>query len=119
MRIKKNSNCFLYEENNNTDGGSSIGWDVSSCKIDELSDELVKVTMELEELQNAATRVPSLEQELTLLKDRHRAALEMLGEKTEEVQELRADILDVKEAYRDQINELLAQLEKLRRANTH
>ncbi|KAF9121485.1 hypothetical protein BGX30_002560 [Mortierella sp. GBA39] len=84
---------------------------------DELSDELVKVTMELEELQGAASKVPSLEQELTLLKDRHRAALEMLGEKTEEVQELRADILDVKEAYRDQINELLAQLEKLRRAN--
>ncbi|KAG0204082.1 hypothetical protein BGX33_008703 [Mortierella sp. NVP41] len=84
---------------------------------DELSDELVKVTMELEELQSAAARVSGLEQELTLLKDRHRAALEMLGEKTEEVQELRADILDVKEAYRDQINELLAQLEKLRRAN--
>ncbi|KAK3838569.1 MAG: hypothetical protein JOS17DRAFT_296986 [Linnemannia elongata] len=84
---------------------------------DELSDELVKVTMELEELQDAAAKVPNLEQELTLLKDRHRAALEMLGEKTEEVQELRADILDVKEAYRDQINELLAQLEKLRKAN--
>src|SRR5690348_7965519 len=86
-------------------------------RIDELSDELVKVTMELEELQGAAAKVPNLEQELTLLKDRHRAALEMLGEKTEEVQELRADILDVKEAYRDQINELLAQLEKLRKAN--
>ncbi|KAG0372588.1 hypothetical protein BGX24_000062 [Mortierella sp. AD032] len=87
---------------------------------DELSDELVKVTMELEELQTAATMVPSLEQELSLLKDRHRAALEMLGEKTEEVQELRADILDVKEAYRDQINDLLSQLENLRRANnTH
>jgi chromosome segregation ATPase len=73
--------------------------------------------MELEELQGAAVKVPSLEQELTLLKDRHRAALEMLGEKTEEVQELRADIVDVKEAYRDQINDLLSQLEKLRRAN--
>ncbi|KAF9116319.1 hypothetical protein BGW39_002771 [Mortierella sp. 14UC] len=86
---------------------------------DELSDELVKVTMELEALQGAAVKVPSLEQELTLLKDRHRAALEMLGEKTEEVQELRADIVDVKEAYRDQINDLLSQLENLRRANAH
>ncbi|KAF9918410.1 hypothetical protein FBU30_000219 [Linnemannia zychae] len=85
---------------------------------DELSDELVKVTMELEGLQNAASKVPNLEQELNLLKERHRAALEMLGEKTEEVQELKADILDVKEAYRDQINDLLSQLEKLRRANT-
>ncbi|KAF9900228.1 TATA element modulatory factor 1 [Linnemannia zychae] len=86
---------------------------------DELSDELVRVTMELEELQGAAVKVPSLEQELTLLKDRHRAALEMLGEKTEEVQELRADIVDVKEAYRDQINDLLSQLEKLRRTNAN
>ncbi|KAG0266596.1 hypothetical protein BG011_001785 [Mortierella polycephala] len=84
---------------------------------DELSDELVRVTMEVEELQKAASRLPITEQELGLLQERHRAALEMLGERTEEVQELRADILDVKEAYRDQINELLAQLEKARRAN--
>ncbi|KAG0020036.1 hypothetical protein BGZ81_009509 [Podila clonocystis] len=78
---------------------------------DELSDELVKVTMELEELQSLAAKVPGLEQELHLLQERHKAALEMLGERTEEVQELRADIVDVKEAYRDQISELLSQLE--------
>ncbi|KAG0321805.1 hypothetical protein BG000_003098 [Podila horticola] len=82
---------------------------------DELSDELVKVTMELEELQSLAAKVPGLEQELHLLQERHKAALEMLGERTEEVQELRADIIDVKDAYRDQINELLSQLEESRR----
>lgn len=71
--------------------------------------------MELEELQQVASRVPGLEQELTLLQQRHKAALEMLGERTEEVEELKADIADVKEAYRDQINELLSQLEKSRR----
>ncbi|KAF9281149.1 TATA element modulatory factor 1 [Mortierella alpina] len=84
---------------------------------DELSDELVRVTVELEELQKSASRVSGLEQELGLLKERHRAALEMLGERTEEVQELKADLSDVKEAYRDQINDLLAQLEVLRRTN--
>ncbi|CAO3573416.1 unnamed protein product [Mortierella alpina] len=84
---------------------------------DELSDELVRVTVELEDLQKAASRVPGLEQELGLLRERHRAALEMLGERTEEVQELKADLSDVKEAYRDQINDLLAQLERLRRTN--
>ncbi|KAF8930716.1 hypothetical protein BGZ58_008083 [Dissophora ornata] len=88
----------------------------ASKNKEELSDELVRVTMELEELQIQATRVPGLEQELGLLQERHRAALEMLGERTEEVQELKADIADVKEAYRDQINELLGQLEKTRRA---
>ncbi|KAF9992934.1 hypothetical protein BGZ80_003112 [Entomortierella chlamydospora] len=84
---------------------------------DELSDELVRVTVELEELQTQASRAPSLEQELTLLQERHKAALEMLGERTEEVQELKADLADVKEALRDQISELLSQLEQSRRAN--
>ncbi|KAF9356007.1 hypothetical protein BGX26_005835 [Mortierella sp. AD094] len=84
---------------------------------DELSDELVRVTVELEELQKQASRAPGLEQELTLLQGRHKAALEMLGERTEEVQELKADLADVKEALRDQISELLSQLEQSRRAN--
>ncbi|KAF9423619.1 hypothetical protein BGZ94_008236 [Podila epigama] len=82
---------------------------------DELSDELVRVTMELEELRIVAVKVPSLEQELYQLQERHKAALEMLGERTEEVHELRADIVDVKEAYRDQINELLSQIENSKR----
>ncbi|KAK3825859.1 MAG: hypothetical protein J3Q66DRAFT_110573 [Benniella sp.] len=81
---------------------------------DELSDELVRVTMELEDMQKQTSRVSGMEQELTLLQQRHRAALEMLGEKTEEVQELRADLHDVKQAYRDQINDLLARLESKR-----
>ncbi|KAF9916795.1 hypothetical protein BX616_002791 [Lobosporangium transversale] len=83
---------------------------------DELSNELVRVTMELEDLQKQAARLPGLKQELDLLQERHRAALEMLGERTEEVQELKADLLDVKEAYRDQVSELLSQLETARRA---
>ncbi|KAG0198784.1 TATA element modulatory factor 1 [Mortierella sp. GBA30] len=104
--------------NRSCGGNGEIKYDGSSTgRPDELSDELVRVTMELEELQIAATRVPGLEQELSLLRERHRAALEMLGERTEEVQELKADLSDVKEAYRDQINELLAQLENLRRTN--
>ncbi|KAF9356602.1 hypothetical protein BGX34_009851 [Mortierella sp. NVP85] len=81
---------------------------------DELSDELVRVTMELEDMQKQTSRVSGVEQELSLLQQRHRAALEMLGEKTEEVQELRADLQDVKQAYRDQINDLLARLESKR-----
>lgn len=98
---------------------SFIDRDVFHDMLDELSGELVRVTMELEEMQEQASRVSGMEQELSLLQQRHKAALEMLGEKTEEVQELRADLLDVKEAYRDQIGDLLGQLESLRRANAH
>ncbi|KAG0251442.1 hypothetical protein DFQ27_008762 [Actinomortierella ambigua] len=87
----------------------------SSKHKDDLSEELVKVSVELESLQEAATRVPALEQELKQLEGRHAAALELLGEKTEEVQELKADLADVREAYRDQLNELLGQLEGYRK----
>ncbi|KAG0224554.1 hypothetical protein BGW41_005049 [Actinomortierella wolfii] len=90
----------------------------SNKNKDELSEELVKVSMELESLQGAATRAPALEQELKQLQERHTAALELLGEKTEEVQELKADLADVKEAYRDQLNELLGQLEGYRKSAT-
>ncbi|KAF9969333.1 hypothetical protein BGZ73_008346 [Actinomortierella ambigua] len=83
---------------------------------DDLSEELVKVSMELESLQGAATRLPALEQELAQLQGRHAAALELLGEKTEAVQELKADLADVKDAYRDQLNELLGQLEVYRKS---
>jgi hypothetical protein len=36
----------------------------------------------------------------------------MLGEKTEQVEELEADIKDMKEAYRHQISELIVKLNK-------
>lgn len=40
----------------------------------------------------------------------------MLGERTEEVQELKADIADVKEMYRNQIVELVAKIDQLSKA---
>ncbi|RKO85057.1 hypothetical protein BDK51DRAFT_46853 [Blyttiomyces helicus] len=63
---------------------------------DELAEELVKVTNENEEL--------------------YLAALELLGERTEEVEELRQDIKDVKDLYKGQVDTLLAQLEAQRAA---
>ena len=38
---------------------------------------------------------------------RYHASLELLGERTEQVEELKADIADVKEMYRNQIVELV------------
>eukprot|EP01133_Synstelium_polycarpum_P012237 gene12237-14338_t len=46
------------------------------------------------------------------MQTRYSTALEMLGEKEEAVNELRMDIVDMKELYRSQINELLSQMEK-------
>jgi len=49
---------------------------------------------------------------------RYHAALELLGEKTEEVEELKADLQDVKQIFREQITELLDTIEKLKSERT-
>ncbi len=38
---------------------------------------------------------------MVALRERYEAALEMLGEKSEEVEELRNDVLDLKKIYRE------------------
>lgn len=50
-----------------------------------------------------------LEDEHKDLQARYRAAVELLGERDEEVEELRADIQDVKELYKEQIALLVEQ----------
>jgi len=60
-----------------------------------------------------AARVPAMEVAIDELNKRYMATLELLGEKTEEAEELRDDLKDVKAIFRDQVNELLARIEKL------
>ncbi|KAJ1951098.1 hypothetical protein FBU59_000357 [Linderina macrospora] len=72
----------------------------------EFSKDLVTATMELENTRRQADQHESLAKELTELKRRHETALEMLGEKTEEVMELQGDIAEMKKAFRAQIQEL-------------
>jgi prefoldin subunit 5 len=51
--------------------------------------------------------------ELESLRRRHTSALELMGERDEEVEELRADLSDVKQMYREQIDMLVSQIERL------
>jgi chromosome segregation ATPase len=46
-------------------------------------------------------RVEALEKDLDGLKGRYEASLEMLGEKEEEVAELRGDVVELKRIYRE------------------
>ena len=46
----------------------------------------------------------ALEEEHKTLSERHQATLEMLGEKSELVEELKADVADVKEMYRELVD---------------
>lgn len=48
--------------------------------------------------------------ELEALRKRHSSALELMGERDEQVEELRADLADVKQMYREQIDLLVNQV---------
>ncbi|KAJ1960169.1 hypothetical protein GGI12_003950 [Dipsacomyces acuminosporus] len=73
----------------------------------EYSRNLVDMSVEVEKLRAAGAQQQALAKELDELKHRHATALEMLGEKTEEVMELQADIKEVKDVYKQQLQQFL------------
>ncbi|KAM3308156.1 golgin candidate 5 isoform X1 [Capsicum chacoense] len=80
---------------------------------DSLAEELVKMTAECEKLRSEASMLPGIRAELDALRRRHSAALELMGERDEELEELRADIIDMKEMYREQVNMLVNKIQVL------
>ncbi|XP_028127397.1 golgin candidate 5-like [Camellia sinensis] len=80
---------------------------------DSLAEELVKMTAQCEKLRVEATMLPGIRAELEALRRRHSAALELMGERDEELEELRADIVDLKEMYREQVNMLVNKIQVL------
>eukprot|EP00898_Chlorokybus_atmophyticus_P004610 jgi/Chlat1/514/Chrsp103S01110 len=62
-------------------------------------------------LQADAAAAVRLKQELEKLKKHHEIALTMIGERNERVEELEADMRDVKALFREQINLLVAQVD--------
>jgi chromosome segregation ATPase len=68
---------------------------------DEARSELGGLMKDLEEAKQATIRVKELEGEVGALNGRYEATLELLGEKSELVEELKADVQDVKEMYRE------------------
>lgn len=79
---------------------------------DSLAEELVKLTRDSEKLRGEASLLPGIKAELDALRRRHNAALELMGERDEELEELRADIIDLKEMYREQIDLLVNRIQK-------
>ncbi|CAH1425506.1 unnamed protein product [Lactuca virosa] len=78
---------------------------------DSLAEELVKMTAECEKLRSEVSQLPGMKAELEALRRRHSAALELMGERDEELEELRADIVDLKEMYREQVNVLVNKIQ--------
>jgi TATA element modulatory factor len=67
---------------------------------DESRKEVVNLMREVEEKRDIDKKLTELTESHKELEERHRTTLEMLGEKSELVEELRADVADVKAMYR-------------------
>jgi hypothetical protein len=72
-----------------------------SAQRDEARAEIVALMREVQVKRDAETRVSDLEKEMQSMNDRYQTTLEMLGEKSELVDELRSDIDDIKAMYRE------------------
>jgi hypothetical protein len=59
---------------------------------------------------DAVKRMPELLAEYRQLEQRYTAAVELLGERDEQLEEMAADLTDVKQLYKQQIEALVAQL---------
>ncbi|KAG5358969.1 Protein SGM1 [Yarrowia sp. E02] len=77
---------------------------------DEASREVVRLMTENDDLLDSKTKLATMEERLDAMEKRESQALEMLGEKEEKINELRADIADMKELYSRQISDLVDQL---------
>lgn len=74
-----------------------------SNQRDEARAEILALMREVETGKSATERVAQLEAEVAEVSSRYETTLELLGEKSELVEELRADVQDVKAMYRDLI----------------
>ncbi|KAL2261542.1 hypothetical protein VTK26DRAFT_3918 [Humicola hyalothermophila] len=72
-----------------------------SRQRDEARAEIVALMREVEHGKAAAARLGEVEREVAEVRERYETTLELLGEKSEEVEELKADVEDVKAMYRD------------------
>lgn len=80
-----------------------------SAQRDEARAELVATMRDAEHGRRAARRVDELERQVAEVNERYETTLELLGEKSELVEELRADVQDVKDMYRDLVESTVRQ----------
>ena len=72
-----------------------------SNQRDESREQVVSLMKEAEEKRSWEQRVKESEESLKGMEDRYLTTLEMLGEKSEKVEELKADVQDLKGMYRE------------------
>ena len=72
-----------------------------STQRDEAREQVVALMNQIEEKRLVDEKIQSLQTEVIEINQRYQTTLEMLGEKSELVEELQADIGDLKQMYRD------------------
>jgi len=72
-----------------------------SAQRDEARAEIVSLMKEVRAKRTSDTKIIELEAEVADIKARYETTLEMLGEKSEMVEELKSDIDDIKAMYRE------------------
>ncbi|KAI9775480.1 MAG: hypothetical protein M1839_001097 [Geoglossum umbratile] len=75
-----------------------------SAQRDEAREEVVSLMREIEQKRAADEKIKKLEGEMLGMSERYETTLEMLGEKSELVEELRADVADLKQMYRELVD---------------
>ena len=68
---------------------------------DEARDQIVNLLREVEEARSTQDQIQALEADKAALEEKLNASLELLGEKSETVEELRNDVQDLKSMYRE------------------
>ena len=74
---------------------------------DEAREEVVSLMREVDDVRKDKARLAKLEGELAQVTQRYEASLDLLGEKQEECEELKNDVLDLKKIYRELVESTL------------
>ncbi|PSN72687.1 hypothetical protein BS50DRAFT_628832 [Corynespora cassiicola Philippines] len=77
-----------------------------SAQRDEAREEVVRLMREVDEKKKQDEKVAQLEQQMREMDERYNTTLEMLGEKSEQVEELESDVADLKKIYRDLVEQM-------------
>ncbi|KAI9598334.1 TATA element modulatory factor 1 TATA binding-domain-containing protein [Syncephalis fuscata] len=85
---------------------------------EEMLDQLVEMTRRAEKLDDTTTSLETIEFEQAKLRNEYESAQTQIKEQTTEIAELKADIVDMKEVYRQQVSNLINKIEEYSRMNS-
>ncbi|KAL1378866.1 hypothetical protein pipiens_000006, partial [Culex pipiens pipiens] len=95
-----------------------LQWELSRFQQERnvLNTEISSLTAELDGIREKFEQTVKLEEDFGALQTRYDALLQLYGEAVEKIEELKLDLVDVKEMYKVQIDDLLRQVNALNAA---